>query len=80
MSTPTFEAISLVEATMPCLARTGSREAAWAVVEAMERRSDAISVKATEAAGIDLAVWLRFLFLMAVFSELPDAALPFSYA
>jgi hypothetical protein len=30
-STPTREATSFVEATMPCLARTGSREAAIAV-------------------------------------------------
>jgi hypothetical protein len=33
MSTPTFDATSLIEATTPCRARTGSRDAANEVVE-----------------------------------------------
>ena len=39
MSTPTCEAILLVEATMPCLARTGSREAAATLVSVTDEKN-----------------------------------------
>src|SRR5712692_3470062 len=45
MSTPTLEAISLVEATMPWRARTGSREAAKVIVLCCTPGSGASSVE-----------------------------------
>src|SRR5258706_16161924 len=66
MSTPTLEAISLVEATMPWRALTGSREAARVLLESKEtRRSDATRVKATEAVAIDLKARQSILYFIA---------------
>src|SRR5258706_604717 len=65
MSTPTLEAISLVEATMPWRALTGSREAARVLLESKEtRRSDATRVKATEAVAIDLKARQSILYFI----------------
>ena len=52
------------------------RDAAQVVIEPIESRSDAISIKATEAAVIDLTVWLKLLFFMAFFVTWLAAALP----
>ena len=70
MSTPTCEAILLVEATMPCLARTGSRDAAATVVSVtLERNRGAgavIDVASKKAITSELKTRRKLGFFMEV--------------
>src|SRR5262245_11010848 len=65
-STPTCEAISLTEETIPCLPRTGGREAAW--VEIVEVSCEGVAVNETSNA-IQRRAETVFLIFMEVFRD-----------